>query len=365
MLDPVSMTVEERRQLHRRALILSLGLWAAIMGLLWYTGTQSNFEVAPPLELWGLRAIWMVSGFAMGWIIFVLVEKTSRHSPINPFVPLIGLVLVFGAAHTFANSMIFQLATGFAASWSAHLGAIVYWLHFQLAWGILIFALVTGARAKSEREARSNAQRSAQEEQMRALKFQVHPHFLFNTLGAVSALLGEQRHAKAEEMIRKLAAYLRSGLGREPLSDVALRDEISDLENYLSIEQSRFDGRFECTIRIDPKVADASIPAFLLQPLLENSVKYAVGRSLTPVDIVLEARPDGSDVSIVVADNGPGAGSQGGLGTGEGNVRNRLATRFGDAIAFDSGTRFDPQGKTAGYRVSLRFPYEPFQEAAE
>ncbi|MEO1020667.1 MAG: histidine kinase, partial [Pseudomonadota bacterium] len=191
-----------------------------------------------------------------------------------------------------------------------------------------------------------------------ALKFQVHPHFLFNTLGAVSSLVSESEFSKAEEMVRKLASFLRSGLRRDTHDDVSLTEEIADLDVYLGIERIRFEGRFDFVTSIADDVRDARLPSFLLQPIVENSVKYAVAKTSEPVTITLGAMRVADHIEVTVEDNGPGPSGTPGLGTGERNVRDRLTARFGEAIEFETGGIPGADGNPAGYRVWMRFPYE-------
>ncbi len=358
VIDKAPLCASERKMLRQRALLLSVALWAFMMVLIWYIGTIAGSGRVAPSQLWALRAFWMASRFALGWLIFLALERVVSRSAVNPLAALVGLVTVFGVLHTILNTVLFAWLAQVEVDSGSIVSASFYWLHFQLAWGILIYTLVMGARAKAEREARSRAQREAQGAQLEALKFQVHPHFLFNTLGAVSSLIGEGRYAKAEEAVRKLAVFLRNGLRRDAHDDVSLTQELADLEVYLAIERIRFEGRFDFTIELDDTVADASIPSFLLQPLLENSVKYAVARSVEPVTIVLRARSEGSWIVIELVDDGPGPGGQTGLGTGERNVRSRLEARFGNDVQFETGGLGDGAGRTNGYRCYLRFPYE-------
>ncbi|AWW75420.1 hypothetical protein CD351_13365 [Erythrobacter sp. KY5] len=343
----------DRASLRRRALGLSLALWAFIMGMLWYAGTINTVEEVPPLQLWLVRLAWMASGFALGWLIFRILEWSVENTSIGPITALVALVCVFGAFHTVVNSLLYFELAGATATPLQHVVAIVYWLHFQLAWGVLILTLVMGAQAKAEREGRLMAQREAQSAQLDALTFQVHPHFLFNTLGAVSSLVGEEQFEKGEAMVRKLAIFLRRGLRREANEDVTLEQEFADLAVYIDIERIRFEGRFEFRAHLDAGVRDALVSGFLLQPLVENAIKYAVAPSKRFVTLDLSACRAGENVEISLVDDGPGSSNSHGLGTGEANVQERLRARFGDNVSFDAGPR-----SAGGYAVRLSFPYQ-------
>jgi signal transduction histidine kinase len=361
MADPAPIPAEQRKELRRQAIWLSLALWAFTMVLLWYTGTVRNAGMNNGFDWWLLRLFWMVTAFVLGWIVFRLLIAIVERTRIGPIPGLIALVLVFGVFHSWLNAVVFFAYAGEELLFYRLLQLILYWLHFQYAWGILILTLVINAQAKAEREARADAQREGQAAQFDALKFQIHPHFLFNTLGAVAALVSEREFAKAEQVVRKLAAFIRSGLRRDTHADVSLTDEITELQLYLEIERVRFDGRFDFTLDIAEDVSGASIPSSLLQPLLENSVKYAVAQASDPVAIRLSASREGTEVYISLSDNGPGINESTGLGTGERNVRNRLVTRFGESIQFESGSRATGPSSEPGYEVRIRFPYEAWR----
>lgn len=352
-LTETSIAAQERRALRKRALLLSVVMWGLILALLWYFGRVQGALLIDPVKLWALRLFAVAFAFLLGWIAFRLLELLVQRKKVGPLPGLIGLIAVFGSAHTIiCMSMYFKLS-GLPLRPDWLLISVVYWFHFQFAWGILVLTLVMSSQAKSERELRLAAQRDAQNAELEALEFQIHPHFLFNTLSAVTAQIEEEKYEDAEEMVRKLAMFLRSGLKRNPVDDVTLAREIADLEVYLAILRIRFEQRFDFKAKIVGEVADAHLPNFLLQPILENSVKYAVGRSDSPVTIELRAWRNGDDIELEVIDNGPGTSNSSGLGTGERNVKQRLIARFGQRTHFQAGNRV-----SGGYRVWIRFPYE-------
>lgn len=354
--DGISINVisqSDRARLRQRALVLSLALWAFIMGMLYYAGTLTSEGPVPPVELLLIRIVWMASGFALGWLIYRILEWSMERTSVGPITSLVILVCVFGALHSVANSLLYFEIAGLSATPFQMFGIVTYWLHFQLAWGVLILTLVMGAQASAERQARLQAQREAQIAQLDALTFQVHPHFLFNTLGAVSSLVSEEQFEKGEEMVRKLAVFLRRSLRREANDDVTLEQEFEDLQVYARIERIRFEGRFDLKFSLCDQARHALVPGLLLQPLVENAIKYAVAPSTDFVALEMAAKRLGDDVEITLTDDGPGAPHSHGLGTGEANVRGRLVARFGERVQFSSGARSD-----RGYLVQIRFPYQ-------
>ena len=160
----------------------------------------------------------------------------------------------------------------------------------------------------------------------------------------------------AERMIQTISRFYRHSLADEPTSDVALRDEFDLQKLYLDIETVRFPERLKPVFELPDDLAEARVPGMILQPLVENSVKYAVSAINRPVNVTIEAREELDRLIITVTDDGPGAAGGGssketdGLGIGLANVRDRLEARFGPDIALQSGP------VDAGYQSEIRIP---------
>jgi len=184
------------------------------------------------------------------------------------------------------------------------------------------------------------------------LRYQVNPHFLFNTLNSLSALVMTGKTEAAETMIQTISRFYRHSLAAEPTADVALRDEFDLQRLYLEIEAVRFPTRLRAVFDLPQGLEDARLPGMILQPLVENSVKYAVSPVSRPVTITLAAREEFDRLVITVSDDGPGVpqGAQHGFGIGLANVRDRLEARFGPDIGFASGP------VPGGYRSEIRIP---------
>lgn len=190
------------------------------------------------------------------------------------------------------------------------------------------------------------------EAQMLALRFQLNPHFLFNTLNAISSLVVTGRSRDAEGMIDRLSSFLRGSLAADPERMVAVEDEFEMLENYLDIEAVRFGERLVASIDLPNALSDAQVPPFLLQPLVENAVKYAVAPSRTLVRVTIAARERNGRLELEVCDTGAGGATAAGTGTGVGlaNVRERLRLSYGAA-----GEMHVDQAPE-GFRVVLAMP---------
>jgi LytS/YehU family sensor histidine kinase len=228
----------------------------------------------------------------------------------------------------------------------------VSWYFFIAAWGELYVALSYAAKmAYAERKAASYRS-EAQAAQLRALRYQINPHFLFNTLNSLSTLVLQQRTHEAERMIINLATFFRTSLTNDPASDVALSDEIRMQRLYLDIEQIRFPERLSVVVDVPEELETAHVPCLILQPVVENAIRHGVARSSGPVTLTIRARADNGSLHLTAEDNADGAiDSTPRNGVGLGNVRERLAARFDGTASCSYGPR-----DGGGFRVDLKIP---------
>jgi len=222
-----------------------------------------------------------------------------------------------------------------------------------IAWATLYLALGNGEQLRAAEYREGQFARAAKAAELRSLRYQVNPHFLFNTLNSLSALVMVGRAEQAERMIQSISRFYRHSLAGDPTQDMPLADEIALQRHYLDIEAVRFPERLKCEFDVPDDLLSACVPGMILQPLVENSIKYAVSTTIRPVTIRISAREAGGFLILTVADDGPGEGFVGGgTGIGLGNVRSRLAARFGESEAkVESGPL--PAG---GYATVLTMP---------
>ena len=221
-----------------------------------------------------------------------------------------------------------------------------------LAWAAIYFALLAGARARAAERRGERFRSAAKAAELRSLRYQVNPHFLFNTLNSLSSLVMTGKSEQAEEMIQSLSRFYRHSLDDASTGDVSLADEIDLQEHYLEIEAVRFPRRLRVDVDLPRALENYHVPGMILQPLVENSVKYGVSASNRPVTISVRAYEENGQLVIAVSDDGPGApdGAGTGFGIGLANVRDRLQARFGEAATVTSGPR------DVGYATELRIP---------
>ena len=241
------------------------------------------------------------------------------------------------------------------------LDASVIWLFFFIAWSAFYLANQAQAEALGAQRRLADAEGAAQAAQVRALRYQVNPHFLFNTLNSLSSLVMTGRTDRAETMLLALSTFFRTSLSLDPSADVTLAEEIDLQRLYLDIEKSRFPDRLHVEIDVPPALEQARMPALLLQPIVENAIKYGVSKSRKAVVIRIEAKPmlDGRmvlEISNRLKHGGKDelpAATHEGTGLGLSNVCQRLEARWGNR----ANCRFGPMSE-GGYKVSLTMPVE-------
>jgi hypothetical protein len=224
-------------------------------------------------------------------------------------------------------------------------------LLYLLSAGLHYTALAAeGAREAERREA--EARTLAREAELQALRIQLNPHFLFNSLHSIAALTTIDG-LRAREMCVRLSDFLRSSLGLGNRETIPLREELALARSYLEVEQVRFGERLRVEEEIEPACEECGIPALLLQPLVENAVKHGIAGMLEGGSIRLAARRSGGSVSITIENAmDPDMEPPRNLGMGQSHVRRRLQVRYGEEATFDAGPR------EGAYRVSLRLPCE-------
>ena len=236
--------------------------------------------------------------------------------------------------------------------------ASVIWLFFFLAWSAFYLARVMHTETLVAERRAAEAETAAQTAQVRALRYQVNPHFLFNTLNSLSSLIIAGRAEEAESMVLKLSTFFRSTLTLDPTADISLAEEVALQRLYLDIEKVRFPRRLKAEFDIPEELENARLPALILQPVVENAIKHAVSPTRDKVTIRITAREAGPGrIAIEVSNNGgrPQAKADDTTGTGVGitNVCQRLNARFGSLARCAYGPRGD-----GGYSVLMTLPLD-------
>lgn len=227
---------------------------------------------------------------------------------------------------------------------------IAYHVWFFLAWSAMYLAFSYAVEVRAQERRWSELRELAHATHLRALSYQIQPHFLFNTLNSIATLVLDGRNAESHQMIGRLSAFLRASLSIDPLAGVRLSDEVALQRRYLEIEQVRFPD-LVTSIDIPSELQDVEVPSMILQPLIENAVKYSVSKSDGPASIAVVARQAEGRLVLTVEDNGASTPVPSGSGIGLRNVRERLREQFGDEQSFEAGP-LQPRG----FGVRLSFP---------
>jgi two-component system, LytTR family, sensor kinase len=232
-----------------------------------------------------------------------------------------------------------------------------YNLMLFLFWAGFCSAILYAAQSQERERGLLQAQVLAREAELKMLRYQINPHFLFNTLNAVSALIVTGQALAADAMINKLARFFRNALSRESTAKVTLSEELRVQLEYLSIELTRFPDRLSWSTRIEPGLDNALLPHLILQPLFENAIKHGVARTSAPVEIAVSAERHAGELLLRV-ENGvalrpkPDARESQGEGVGLANVARRLDSFYGSAASLSAAQR---DGR---FTVDLRLPLE-------
>ncbi len=225
-------------------------------------------------------------------------------------------------------------------------------------WSALYFGINFYLIVEEQIDQMQHLENQASSAQLAMLRYQLNPHFLFNTLNSISTLVLLKQTERANAMLSRLSSFLRYTLANEPTAHVTVAQEMETLKLYLEIEKMRFEDRMRPKFDIDPRAERARLPSLLLQPLVENAIKYAVTPQEEGAEICVTVRLAGERVQIAVSDTGPGlieGRISPSLSTGVGlaNIRDRLAQAYGPDHRFE--TRSTPAG---GFSVEIEIPYQ-------
>lgn len=281
-------------------------------------------------------------------------------------------VIVASLLWTVLRIYTFTLITGFGDIWADFGGwyfssFLVYLCWVALYYGNKYYYQAEKELSKRQRAAvavkeeqlkRLNAEAEARSAQLGMLQYQLNPHFLFNTLNSISALVKLKENAKAQLMIAQLGDFLRYSLDNDPATTISLQQEVDAVMLYLEIEKTRFGEHLKLQFDIDEKAKPAQVPSLLLQPLVENSIKYAIAVNENGGTIRLKARVENNELLIELSDTGPGnAGDRpkprSGRRVGLHNTLQRLRTLYDEAYLFDIDLHV-----SGGLKINIRIPYE-------
>ena len=349
------------------------------------------------------RQFWIVQliGWAL-WVSLLVLRDLIAVPPeyIFPRASVFGVSAIAGGAVTFGLRFVYRLVweqglvIRFLVAWFGSLLAAAVWQPFRnfiallpygeifdfsnasaqdlfdgvlsisfplmLLWSALYFIFKYYLLLQEEKENSLRSQALAHQAQLLMLRYQLNPHFLFNTLNAISTLVLSNATTQANEMVTKLSKFLRYSLDHSPLDKVTLAHELETSRLYLDIEKVRFADRLKIEVDVDSEAQAAYVPTMILQPLIENSIKYAISKAVDGGFIRISSHKHNKNLVLTVTDDGPGIEGERtkdalvlSKGVGISNIRNRLDEIYGGDYEF---TFKDAQ--PSGLTVTVVIPYD-------
>ena len=350
------MTLEDLRR-NRNLLFWGLHTlgWSAYlitqyMGALLYERPSSYIKV-------------ILAAAASGFLFSAPLRLVYRRLTGQPLAVLIPAVLLCSWLTALAWRVAINVSYGYFVGdwmekepWYSFFSGALSSTYLLVCWSGLYFGIRYYETLQRQREEALHAVALAQEAQVKMLRYQLNPHFLFNTLNAISTLVLDGQGKVANQAIGRLSEFLRYTLDQDPMKKVTLRHELEALNLYLGIEQLRFGDRLRLEFEIDEAALLGLVPSLILQPLVENSLKYAIAPREEGGRLRIIAQLEGPKLKLAVADDGPGLPIGVNLGEGRGvgfrNTRERLAALYGDHQTL--AVRF----ARPGLRVEITLPFE-------
>jgi two-component system LytT family sensor kinase len=355
LVQDLPRTSDRSKSTWRTFVGVSVAFWAV-----WYVAYSVFVWVNTPLKFWEYlfpRSLLAVVGVLISLgVAFALQIFRPRRVALGALV-VIPLALVATGLHAIASDLVWRFfypdEMGTSPPWIMYTTDFIIRFWYFASVSALMLAVSYIGEIKDREQQITQLQALAHSAQLRALRNQLHPHFLFNALNSIIALLSRRRGPEAGTMTENLADFLRETLALDPQKLITLGEEIRLQQLYLAIERVRFPDRLNVSIDVPDELMQVLVPSLITQPLIENSIKYAVARSTEPVDLRIGASSSDGMLELVLEDSGGNAegGASKGDRVGLANVSERLAAHYGSSASFESGGK--PDG---GFRNTLRLP---------
>ena len=317
-----------------------------------------------------------ITGFSLSLILAVVYARLIQQRPLVTWGLTALTLAVAVGVYAFIDSWVLELAGASSNGDFARLFVGIYFIDLTLlgAWSALYYAINFFLQVEEQADRLERLEAQATSAQLAMLRYQLNPHFLFNTLNSISTLVLLKQTEPANAMLTRLSSFLRHTLVTEPGGKETVAQEVETLQLYLDIERMRFEERLRTNFRVEPDAAEARIPSMLLQPLIENAIKYGVSPQEQGAEISLVAQVVGPRLRVTISDTGPGiavGGNEGDLpavmatrkrrdstGVGLANIRDRLAQAYGEEHRFEIRSP-----ESGGFTVLIEIPYETAEAA--
>lgn len=347
------LLLKNKHQFH----ILNFAGWAGYC----LSGYVGAFYWDKPINYYWVLLIDSVLGLVISYLLRPIYRKVWDSSTSTRIFTVIFVCYLCSLIWTIPHNLTYWeiYKHGYRPDkWTGYFWGILNIYYIFICWSCLYFGIkfYQGMQEASQRALKASA--LAHESQLKMLRYQLNPHFLFNTLNAISTLVLEKKGERANEMVTRLSNFLRYSLDNDPMQKVTLEQEITTLKLYLGIEKVRFEERLEIDFQVDEAAEKALIPSLILQPLVENSIKYAIAKSEKGGTISLRAKVFANELLMELRDDGPGVELKNGelpcgRGVGVRNTQERLSELYNDKHSFTI-SNIEPRG----LQISIRLPYE-------
>jgi two-component sensor histidine kinase len=324
---------------------------AAWMGALAHEKPESYFAVISAVA---------VAGLIISIVLRLIYRQLWGRSPLTLAIGMLVACYVFSFGWQWLHNILYW--DWVKNAWRPeHLmdfvSGILGSFYILMCWSGLYFGIKYYLQLQEQTEQTLKATSAAHQAQLKMLRYQLNPHFLFNTLNAISTLILDGANETANKAVSRLSDFLRYTLDNDPMSRVTLGSELSAIDLYLEIEKVRFGDRLVIEKAIEAKAQDALVPSLILQPLIENAIKYAITPSEEGGTLRISARVQHRTLVLQISDSGPGLGNgnngQKSSGVGLKNTRERLQQLYGDSQAFTLAPN-----EPSGLRITINIPYE-------
>ncbi len=336
--------------------VLNIAGWtgytlAAWMGALAHEKPESYFAVISAVA---------VAGLIISILLRLIYRQLWGRSPLTLAIGMLVACYIFSFGWQWLHNILYW--DWVKNAWRPeHLmdfvSGILGSFYILMCWSGLYFGIKYYLQLQEQTEQTLKATSAAHQAQLKMLRYQLNPHFLFNTLNAISTLILDGANETANKAVSRLSDFLRYTLDNDPMSRVTLGSELSAIDLYLEIEKVRFGDRLIIEKSIEAKAQDGLVPSLILQPLIENAIKYAITPSEEGGTLRISARVQHKTLVLQISDSGPGLGNgnngQKSSGVGLKNTRERLQQLYGDSQAFTLAPN-EPRG----LRITINIPYE-------
>ncbi|GAA0627778.1 hypothetical protein GCM10009422_26010 [Brevundimonas kwangchunensis] len=351
---------EEQRGLDRDAYLFAAGVWFAEF-VQWFLRSWSNGSLEAPIQVLE-KAAYNIVTFLLTCGIWLILRGRGPYSAWGFIRASAPLVILASGLNTLIGWVLFyrffmspaELQDPANFNWLVLAPQPLSYLWVFFCWACFVATVVGAAEARARERALAESHRELQDARLRALRYQIHPHLVFNSLNAIQALLEARQTGAAKQTLELLSRFLRNTLASSTDSLTPLSRELETQRVYLDIEKVRFADRLQVRLMVEPDTREALVPALILQPLVENAIKHGLGQSIDGAEIRIGARRDGDRLHLWVEDDAAVSGPSrpGGFGIGLENTQSRLQTLYGEAGRLEAG----PTGE--GWRSELILPFE-------